>query len=453
MKSLIVILMALLFLSFAEAKTTVPALNSRLTHLKNGDFKSAPPAVNPRPEKFLNTILDYRAFMKLSKEKQEIVLMELQALILTLQKQDDALKTQYQTTSNWLSILINEANAGDSEDRPCVYAGWISSMDMNGRSCLRPKSEGCSNGEIQCNPMLYGTGRCVYANRSATASCESKKKSLSQIVSEIKGHEQEWSNMREELSNYCRDPRPTQAKVCSIIRNRLARIERVIGEIPAPIFEAAPTATATAASISSQTATRSARAQAAPSILTTRTSGACHPATLLANMKPGSSTDLAASTFMDLESARTMMCTTDSIPHEWVAHQKALIQEAASHIRGNDKFAKNDQRNYSAILNNFNACLRDAETLRRTGAGSVSGNSGTLYVQGDTVRIYDENNKPIAALASAYDLEGLLKIPIEGTLRGQGLSICNLRTNDNLQVAPAYSHSPSRTAAPSGATQ
>ncbi len=421
---------------------------------KSFESKKLKSALNPKPQLQLETLKTHAQFLKLSKENQELYISEIQRLILDLQKEDDALKTTYQSAQHWLSAFVGDATAAETgEDRPCVYAGWISSMDINGRSCLRPKSDGCVRGQIQCNPMLYGSGRCVAANRSATASCERSKKSILQIVSEIKGREQDWSNMREELSSYCRDPRPTQTRVCGIIRSRLARIERVLGDVPAPQFEAAASDRATpqretARSRSTQTERtieveapppepptneRPVAAASSPPLSLTRSSGACEPATLLANLKPGSSSEFASSTFMDLESARTLMCTTEAIPSAWVDDQRALIQKVNGSVRGSDKYARADRQNYAAILKNFNACLRDAETLRRTGAGAVSGSFATLIETGEFIKMYDETNRPIVGLGSRYDIEGLL--------RAKGVSICNLRTRDNLQLAPVYSPS------------
>lgn len=428
---------------------------------KNAYKSAKASALNPVPQKQLNTVLTYREFMKLSKENQEAYVSEIQSLMLDLQKQDDALKTSYQTARHWLSALIGDAVAADGEDRPCVYAGWISSMDINGRACLRPKSDGCLRGQIQCNPMLYGSGRCVAANRSATASCERAKKPISQVVSEIRGHEQEWSNMRDELSNYCNDPRPTQGKVCAIIRNRLARLERVIGDVPPPKYEAESSAPAGARETSSSqdaeavlvapvkaSTARSATVNAQPpppELKVTRASGSCNPATLLANMRPGSSQALASSNFMDLESARTLMCSTDPIPADWVSGQRQLIARTLTYVRGNDKYARHDRLNYQSILNNFNACVRDAETLRRTGAGSVTGSFATVVLTGEHVKMYDANNRPLVGLGSQYDLEGLL--------RADGISICNIRTRDDVQLAPVYSNSNSGHAAPAASAE
>jgi hypothetical protein len=460
MMLLLSLLLASLVPSSAVAKTQPTAKTaSALVPSKNAYKSAKTTALNPVPQKQLNTILSYREFMTLSKENQEAYVSEIQSLMLDLQKQDEALKTSYQTARHWLSALISDAVAADGEDRPCVYAGWISSMDINGRACLRPKSDGCLRGQIQCNPMLYGSGRCVAANRSATASCERSKKPISQVVSEIHGHEQEWSNMREELSNYCNDPRPTQGKVCAIIRNRLARLERVIGDVPPPKYEAesssassgvlvAPAKPSTSGGTTGSTAGRapvSAQPPPQADIKITRSSGSCNPATLLANMRPGSTRELGSSTFMDLESARTLMCSTDPIPGDWVSGQRQLIAKTLTYVRGNDKYARHDRINYQYILGNFNACLKDAETLRRTGAGSVTGAFATVVLDGQFVKMYDANNRPLVGLGSRYDLEGLL--------RADGISICNIRTRDGVQMAPVYSHSNSGSAAPAGSAE
>jgi hypothetical protein len=431
MKSLMLILIALLFLSFAEAKTA--------TH-----------ALNPVPETGLETVLVFSDFAKLSTENQEFYVAELQRLALEIQKEDDQLHTDYQTAQHWLSMLVEEAVAGE-QDRPCIYAGWISSLDINGRSCLRPKSDGCTRSLIQCNPMLYGTGRCVPATRGATAACERAKKPISQVASEIRGREQAWSNMREELSNYCKDPRPTQAKVCATIRTRLARLERVIGRVPRPKFEtqarAVRTTSASAPAPKSEVGSSSGpqASASAPALSLTRSSGDCNASSLLANLRAESSTTMASVNFMNLESARTLMCSTDPIPSNWVNTQRSVILKASKNIRGSDKYARADRINYQGVLNNFNSCVRDAETLRRTGAGSVTGAYAAVVETGDFVKIFDENNRPIVALGSRFDLEGLL--------RSKGLSICNLRTQDQIQLAPAYSGAAPSRASTSGRAQ
>jgi hypothetical protein len=76
---------------------------------------------------------------------------------------------------------------------------------------------------------------------------------------------------------------------------------------------------------------------------------------------------------------------------------------------------------------------------------SVTGAYAAVVETGDFVKIFDENNRPIVALGSRFDLEGLL--------RSKGLSICNLRTQDQIQLAPAYSGAAPSRASTSGRAQ
>lgn len=480
LSSLLIILSVLLFLSFAEAKVISisgesPPSNAKAAGARSpaslGPAKKRRPAgahkaLNPLPDETVSTILTYNQFLKLSVENQQYYITGLQQMMLKLQAQDDAVKTEYQSAKNWLSWLLPDAVAGD-EERRCVYAGWIS--QMNGGHCAPPKSEGCRvRGEVHCNPMVYGTVSCVRANRSATASCEAKKKSPSQIVKEIKGKngEQDWSNMRSELSSYCSDPRPSQGKVCAMIRNQLARLGRVIGDVPEPHYaseqhdnsgrvddigasrNAEVTVSRGGASGDDNTVVV---APASPThasddivvnLSSTRSSGDCNPASLLANLRPESLDSVSSYNFMSLDSAQDLMCSTKPLDMNEIAQDRNILNRANARIRGNDKYANADRRNYQGIMRNFNACVRDAQKLRKTGAPEVSGESATLVTNGSLISIYDDYNRPIVGLGSQYDLEGLL--------RGKGISLCNIQTSGS---DDSGSGSSSTTYAPSGAAQ
>ena len=96
MKPVVIALIALLFFSPSEAKTA-PALRRSVSSIANTKAKKLNPAKNPLPQTQLDTILPFAEFTKLSKENQEFYILELQRLVLEIQKHDDQLKTAHQT--------------------------------------------------------------------------------------------------------------------------------------------------------------------------------------------------------------------------------------------------------------------------------------------------------------------------------------------------------------------
>ena len=212
-------------------------------------------AVNPPVDHSLESIISFQEWNSLNPADQEIYLLGVQKLMQDLERDDVAAKIEYQSASRepvWLKWLMPTAVAGDA-GRRCVYAGFVSEMDVNGRYCLAPRSEGCSKGQIQCNPLLYGEGKCTASGKSATSYCTRSAKSPAAIAKEIRAKgasaQAKWGHLRNEISGYCSNPRPTQTRVCAIVKTRMIELSRIVGKgtLAPKVRTPAPTAARTPA--------------------------------------------------------------------------------------------------------------------------------------------------------------------------------------------------------------
>ena len=407
-----------------------------------------PMAAAPAASAF-DTLIEFKSWVELPVEVQEIYLAGLQLLMLDLEAEDEVLKTDYQTASLEPEILnwfLPTANAGDVTQR-CVYAGWISEMDINNRYCMTPKSKGCVRGQVQCNPVLYGENKCAKAGRSATSICDRNKKSTAQIVKEIrakgKNGQSRWSTLRAELKGYCADPRPKQRAVCSVVRARLVQLERVVGKnstsaearpvVPArtpidipqkisvgPADSAAgdpsdSSVVANAPAAATQASSQRVSARNASSVIVpVAARGTCTEASLLGNMKLVRGTSSQGLNFMSIDSAQSMMCTTDPIPKRWAATMRERLNARLRVLSANNAETNLARRNMKSLLQNFEACYQSAVQIRARGTSPVHSVRLSLISKrndgADFLKLVRADGSVLTETGQWSELEGLLKI-------------------------------------------
>lgn len=364
-----------------------------------------------------NLILSFEQWSKLSPQNQSYYLLGLQRIALDLEADDVAQHTEYQTAGLErrsydvvMNLLVPNAIAGDA-NRRCVYAGWISELDVNGRYCLAPASTGCGRGQIQCNPLLYGAGKCTQTGRTATSYCNRNKKPITDIVKEIRAlradGQAKWAEFRESVGGYCSSPRPSQKTVCAMVRARVAELERVIGKgartSPQPPVAATraakpvdverassgavapagpgPSRTVVVRPVSSDSAAPPAAAppvKPPPAAGPAKTSAATSPATgaasacemtqLLANLADPTRTTRDGLNLMSVDSAQSLVCSTEPIPADWIAYMRERLATQIRATAGSTSEARFAHQNNIAVSKNFEACLKDANRLRAGGS-------------------------------------------------------------------------------------
>lgn len=397
-----------------------------------------------RATETLETIRSFKEFSKLSAQKKELYVSGLQQLVLELERFDLDDKMEYQSADkkraswNWIETLLPTADAS-AGDKRCVYAGSMSELDINGRYCLRPRDVSCAP-RIQCNPLVFGAGVCTQAGRSATLGCMRSAKPLARIVSELQSKPEEWTAFRDELRGYCASPLPSQTRVCPMIVNRVAQIERVMGESPtisppagARVTEAAPriappvpeavsaagdavvTNDRVRVTVSPVRETAAEPAPAAAPVI--RAAASCQGSSLLEDLKGPSDSSSTGFNLMTLSEAQSMLCagTTEPVNPEWLTFKRQML---ARRIAAVPTFSSG--RNYylgwfRSVSANFEACVNAS----RTGQIPDSGISATVNVQGDMATIQTNNG---GNLSTHINQQGR-------TLTLYDVSLCRIRSN------------------------
>lgn len=427
-----------------------------------GEKPSAAQVVNtksPSPATAANTIISFKVWTQLARARQEIYLIGLQKLIEELDHRDALEHVEYQSAAResfLLHWILPTASAVDS-GRRCVYAGWVSEMDINGRYCLAPRAGSCGQGQIECNPLLYGEGKCSKSGRSATSHCTASAKSPAEIAQEIrakgKAGSEAWATLQSEIGGYCASPRPTQKTVCAMIRSRVLALRRIIGKISDDSLASPPVAVAVAAEepvapLTSNPAAQKSikslkpslgKAKATPIVVVTVPSehkfestktadtlplapvGSCNQASLLGNLKY-SGEAAAGWNFLDIEDAQTLMCQRDPIPPDWYKIHRDRAEAKVRNAPTGDKWQRENKSSLKQLFNNFDICYREAVRLRQAKAPETLGLDATLtYLQNGFVDLRTPS-KVISAGNGSWDLESMIL--------AEGLSLCNIRTID-----------------------
>ena len=434
---------------------------------------------NAKATRIFDTVLTLTEFSNLKLPDQELYILGVRDLMSALEAEDVKDKIEYQASArtsrpSWLEALsatVSTAGAADA-NRRCIYAGWVSEMDVNGRYCMRPKSEGCARGQIQCNPLLYGENKCTQATRSATSFCVRSAKTPAQILKEIKKRgvdgQDEWAKLREEIGGYCESPRPSQTKVCSMVRARLLVLQRVVGlgerktaeattsetaepsvvePVPAPPVAAstdfdtntpAPAvsepavvvrrvsgapSTPEAVVVSAPTKTAAVAAPTTAGNLPAPTGGVCNPISLTGSLARSGEVGPTGLNLMDLASAQSLMCSRDSIPADWVAKITGRLALRLKESPTGDRYQQESKRNITQLAKNFQLCLQQARSLRAKNAPATWGSDGTLTYARDCKIDYRTPWKHVTA--------GNWSSEIEPVTVAEGVSLCNIRIIDS----------------------
>jgi hypothetical protein len=145
------------------------------------------------------------------------------------------------TDENYTSFtfsLISESWAGSSFN--CVYAGWPSKLV--GKVCSSParhnpeyNHNSCGQNQMQCQPLLFGTGLCVSTATSqqrslAFSNCEKKKnKSPEDVVREIQaeGKEQALKEFLDFADEVCSSGKQASTGMCRRLKSSVDRLKAI----------------------------------------------------------------------------------------------------------------------------------------------------------------------------------------------------------------------------------
>jgi hypothetical protein len=153
-------------------------------------------------------------------------------------------------SSKFIQLLFSEAWAS-SLNMDCLYAGWPSKRIQN--KCSSPlkhnpdyKKGSCQEGQIQCQPLLFGKNNCVPISSAeqrslATSNCQknfqNKKKSPEGLIREIRadGKEKELFELMDFGDKICRESRQKETPMCGRL---LASITKMRHFKPDPLISA-----------------------------------------------------------------------------------------------------------------------------------------------------------------------------------------------------------------------
>ncbi|MES2964832.1 MAG: hypothetical protein V4760_13155 [Bdellovibrionota bacterium] len=197
---------------------------------------------NAEPQSNFKTIITHDEFKALDSVRQERYVEGLQMLFADWAKLQAEDKMQFQNAGlakpgsafASFAMMFGEARAVPPVDqRQCVYAGFISEMDVNGRYCMSREKCGSRAGYVTCNPLVYGPGVCAPQGAAASKLCNQNARSANEIRAYVLSHKQEFSNLRRDLSTVCTTVKnPT---VCQAIQFRVNQMYSVVsGQLPAP---------------------------------------------------------------------------------------------------------------------------------------------------------------------------------------------------------------------------
>jgi hypothetical protein len=473
--------------SFASSPETPPSLS---TFSKS---KSLKPAVDPLPDKSFDTILPLDDFLKLSLADQQLYLHGAQSLILELQAQDISNHILYGPETTAQTWWLPEAVARERMGR-CVFAGWISQLNERGY-CQKPQpqSRSCGPTSVPCQPALFGLDangklKCFPANANATSMCAASA-SPAQVAARYRTPEgrQAWADLRANLKGYCDDPQPNQKQVCLTINNRLLQIATNLGRLPKPRYPAQPTNSNRSAETRSPRA--DARSSQAPQakvdpeigIAATRltklkpalkkdekvtdpsddstghgspnvnSATKCQPAALLANMVKAGDKDYrlhsydplsASNNLMSLDQAKGLVCGDGPIEPDFIKYYRSRIDKYKAIARSNPggespkerlRNKADDERNYSELSNNFEACLSLAQENRKKGLVGFAGHSATVVYEGSQEGYFALNGADGKRLAEGPPTY------YEQLFITFGISICNVQTKTTPSSGPRQS--------------
>lgn len=177
--------------------------------------------------------ISHKDFVKLKREQREEIIKVYKDFI------SEYSKTIEISSAQKISFpeFIETAYAAEAD---CLYGGWASKR-VNGL-CSLPRSnpafqrESCGQGQMPCQPLLFGRGVCVGAatreqKRSAFANCEKKFESMGRTLANVVEYisDPEVSQDADELfqlvDEICRTGAQASTPMCANLKDRVSEIK------------------------------------------------------------------------------------------------------------------------------------------------------------------------------------------------------------------------------------
>ncbi|MGE0761987.1 MAG: hypothetical protein AB7N80_01785 [Bdellovibrionales bacterium] len=194
-------------------------------------------------------LLSHFELAELKIEQRVKYIQALRQLMLDLEKQQGSMGIRYQTALNLLvprpfwQTLLDTADAQTVVEKgaPCIYAGGFSTYAASKPlTCINNnKCEGKPK-QIECNPLLFGTGVCTAAKDGATARCMRDKNALP--VEELARNlasasmANEWADFKKQFDAFCpgvfKNKKDINYKSCRLVEKRMNAIQKEIDKTP-----------------------------------------------------------------------------------------------------------------------------------------------------------------------------------------------------------------------------
>lgn len=271
------------------------------------------------------------------------------------------------------------ANTGSSK---CIYAGWVLDLPDSQRYCPHPKiCESPHNPNmVQCNPVLFGAGKCVSFGTKATSQCFEKAVKPEDLVRAMqsddadaaKQEQASWNKYVSDVETMCTNP-VRQPSLCKAIQRRVAAIQ--------PLMEAADiksksvTAAHDGAAVGDGVVSKP--ISASSDTLSPARAEDCNVQALLLPLDYLSDSGEWASKrlkpVVELSEAQAMFCRRSTLNNEWLAQQRARLRthlDQAKSLPQATAATSSFKRNaieYAEFENrNFETCLLYTERLRQS---------------------------------------------------------------------------------------
>jgi hypothetical protein len=174
--------------------------------------------------------------------EQEKVVTSLKEALMAIEAEADervyASDSRFQNILYFFNVVMLES-AFANDKANCVFAGYAQQINSRGR-CPRPKpvTDKCGTKQVECNPLLFGEGVCIDGPfAQATAKCQESPDALDarSIAENLKGEEKQkaWDDLRAQLLEYCKSPRPIDERACEVLAEKFAAHEEILAKIKA----------------------------------------------------------------------------------------------------------------------------------------------------------------------------------------------------------------------------
>lgn len=171
----------------------------------------------------------HQSFSSYSREKRMIYVMGLQDTLVAVSSLHNR-TYKYETRKARVSFpWMNEAFAAQGK---CDYAGYIQTLDANGK-CPPPSKGDCKNpDQVQCNPVYFGYLVCVPQSGDATSMCKKASKPPKEIADAWAKDKVAYQKVNDELGSYC--AQGLSAPTCGLLREHISDVNRAAGNPATP---------------------------------------------------------------------------------------------------------------------------------------------------------------------------------------------------------------------------